>query len=104
LQGPAEPVEGGHDQGVASGDERQARGELRPVGVPAGFLLGEDPPQKDHDGFLAMRDQAAEDQERTAEQMRLSWEEGDQDPLIGALVAARRAKEEAEQQIRELLA
>jgi hypothetical protein len=35
----------GHDQGVASGDERQARGELRPVGVPAGFLFGEDPPQ-----------------------------------------------------------
>ena len=58
----------------------------------------------DHDGFQEMRAQAAEDQERTAEKLRLVWEEGDQDPLIYALVSARRAKEQAEQEIRELLA
>ncbi|MFD4208267.1 hypothetical protein ACFWRG_20005 [Micromonospora tulbaghiae] len=63
-----------------------------------------DPDQEDHDGFLAWREEVAHDQERTAESLRLAWDEGEQDPLIGALAAARRAKEEAEQQIRELLA
>jgi glutathione S-transferase len=63
-----------------------------------------EPGEEDHDGFLAMRDDAAQDQERTAEQLRISWEEGEQDPLIGALAAARRAKEEADEQIRQLLA
>ena len=63
-----------------------------------------EPGQEDHDGFLAWRDEAAEEQERAAEQLRLSWEECEQDPLIGALAQARRAKEEAEERIRELLA
>jgi glutathione S-transferase len=63
-----------------------------------------EPGEEDHDGFLAMRDEAAAEQQRTAESLRISWEEGDQDPLIGALVHARQAKEEAEQQIRALLA
>jgi hypothetical protein len=62
------------------------------------------PGQEDDEGFLAMRDDAAAEQERTVEQLQLGWEHGDQDPLIGALVDARRAKEQAEQRIRELLA
>lgn len=44
LQGPRQPVQRRHDQGVAGGHELQARGQLRPVGVPAGELLGEHPP------------------------------------------------------------
>jgi len=44
LQGPAEPVEGRDDEGVAGGHEREAGGELGPVGVLAGLLLGEDAP------------------------------------------------------------
>jgi len=63
-----------------------------------------EPGQEDHDGFLAMRDQAAEDQEHAVAQLQAGWEHGDQDPLVFALIRARRAKEEAEQQIRELLA
>lgn len=63
-----------------------------------------EPGEEDHDGFLALRDQAAEDQERAAEELRISWEHGDQDPLTGALAGARQAKERAEQEIRELLA
>ncbi|MFY1686183.1 hypothetical protein ACN265_32185 [Micromonospora sp. WMMD730] len=60
--------------------------------------------EEDRDGFLEWRRQAAEEQRDAAESLRLSWEEGDQDPLLGALSFARRTKEEAEQQIRELLA
>jgi hypothetical protein len=63
-----------------------------------------EPDEEEHDGFLEMRDQAARDQEETAEQLRVSWEEGEQDPLIYALADARRAKEQAEELIRELLA
>jgi glutathione S-transferase len=71
---------------------------LHPIPRPS------EPGEEDHDGFLAMRDEAVEDQARAAESLRLSWEEGEQDPLIGMLHAARRAKAEAEQRIRELLA
>ena len=63
-----------------------------------------EPGEEEHEGFLAMRDQIAADQERAAEQLRVSWEEGDQDPLIFALADARRTKELAEEQIRALLA
>jgi hypothetical protein len=63
-----------------------------------------DPGEEHDDGFLAARDEAAEDQERAAENLRAAWDGGDQDPLIGALAGARRAKEEAEQRIRELIA
>ncbi|EEP74650.1 hypothetical protein MCAG_04977 [Micromonospora sp. ATCC 39149] len=63
-----------------------------------------EPGEEDFDGFLAARDQAAEDQQHAVENLRAAWEEGDQDPLIGALATARRAKEEAEQRIRGLLA
>jgi hypothetical protein len=63
-----------------------------------------EPGQEDHDGFLAMRDEAAENQGRTAELLQNGWAHGDQDPLIFALIRARRAKEAAEEQIRELLA
>jgi hypothetical protein len=62
-------------------------------------------PGDEHDeGFRAMYDQAAQDQERAVEQLRLSWDHDDQDPLILALNRARQAKEQAEQEIRELLA
>ena len=60
--------------------------------------------EEDHDGFQEMREQVAREQEQAAEQLRLSWEEGDQDPLVFALADARRVKEQAEEQIRELLA
>jgi AraC-like DNA-binding protein len=63
-----------------------------------------EPGEEEHDGFLDMRAQAAQDQQETAEQLRLSWEEGQQDPLISALADARGAKEQAEELIRELLA
>ncbi|WP_221321004.1 hypothetical protein [Actinoplanes sp. L3-i22] len=63
-----------------------------------------EPDEDEHDGFFDMRDQAARDQEETAEQLRLSWEEGQVDPLIYALADARQAKEQAEELIRELLA
>ena len=56
------------------------------------------------DGFLALRDQIAEAQQSTLENLRIGWEHFDQDPLISALAGARRAKEQAEQEIRELLA
>jgi hypothetical protein len=60
--------------------------------------------EEDHDGFLAARDEAADEKQRTAQMLQDGWAYGDQDPLIFALAKARRAKEEAEQQIRELLA
>ncbi|MEU0157014.1 hypothetical protein [Micromonospora fulviviridis] len=63
-----------------------------------------EPGEEHDDGFLAARDQAAEDQEHTAENLRAAWDGADQDPLIGALASARYAKEEAEQRIRELIA
>lgn len=63
-----------------------------------------DPEAEDHDALFDQRELAGEDQERAAKQLRLSWEHGDQDPLIYALADARRSKELAEQQIRELLA
>jgi len=62
------------------------------------------PGEEEHDGFLEMRDEAARGQQETAEQLRVSWEEGQQDPLIYALADARRVKEQAEERIRELLA
>jgi hypothetical protein len=62
------------------------------------------PRASSHDGFIDMRDQAARDQEETAEQLRIAWEEGERDPLIYALADARPAKEQAEELIRELLA
>jgi hypothetical protein len=63
-----------------------------------------DPGEEQGDGFSAMHDQAVEDQERAAQMLRDGWAHGDQDPLTFALVRARQAKMEAEQQIRELLA
>lgn len=63
-----------------------------------------EPGEEHNDGFLASRDQAAERQERALENLRIGWEHFEQDPLISALTAARRAKEQAEQEIRELLA
>ncbi|MEU0156399.1 hypothetical protein [Micromonospora fulviviridis] len=71
---------------------------LHPIPQPSG------PGDEDYEGFLEWRHQVAEEQRQAEENLRLAWEEGDQDPLIGALAGARRAKEEAEQQIRELLA
>jgi glutathione S-transferase len=62
------------------------------------------PGEEDDDGFLAMRDEAAGEQERAAQQLQDGWVHGDQDPLISALIEARRAKEQAEKRIRELLA
>ncbi|GAA2531752.1 hypothetical protein [Pilimelia columellifera] len=56
------------------------------------------------DGFLALRDLVAESQENALENLRIGWEHAEQDPLISALAQARRAKELAEQEIRELLA
>ncbi len=35
--------------------------------------------------------------QRATEELRISWEHGDQDPLIGALAGARQAKERAEE-------
>ncbi|BCJ65649.1 hypothetical protein [Polymorphospora rubra] len=59
----------------------------------------------DHDdGFQAAMTDVMDDRERTAEDLRLSWEHDDHDPLIGALHSARRAKEQAEAQIRHLIA
>lgn len=63
-----------------------------------------EPGEEDHDGFLDMREAAVQGQQEIAEQLQVSWEEGDQDPLIGALAAACRAKEAAEAQVRALLA
>jgi ElaB/YqjD/DUF883 family membrane-anchored ribosome-binding protein len=57
-----------------------------------------------YDGLFDQYEQVADDQQQTAEHLRVSWEEGQQDPLIYALAAARRAKEEADEQIRQLLA
>ena len=62
---------------------------------------GTDP---DDDGFTAWRDELADYRRRTAEQMRLAAEEAHQDPLTSSLTFARRAKEDAEEQIRHLLA
>jgi glutathione S-transferase len=70
---------------------------LHPVPQP-------EPGDEDDDGFRAMYDEAVEDRERALDMLRLSWEHDDQDPLISALYGARRAKEQAEEQIRELLA
>jgi len=63
-----------------------------------------EPGEEDHEGFLAMRDEVAEEQTRTAQMLQDGWVHGDQDPLIFALIRARRAREQAERQIRELLA
>jgi hypothetical protein len=63
-----------------------------------------EPGEEEHDGFLEMRDQAGRERMETTEELRLLWEEGERDPLISALNGARRAKEHAEQEIRELLA
>lgn len=63
-----------------------------------------EPDEEEHEGLLEMRDQTAQDQEHTTEMLRLSWDEGQVDPLISALGDARRAKEQAEELIRELLA
>ncbi|MFG2060303.1 hypothetical protein ACGFIK_02665 [Micromonospora sp. NPDC048871] len=62
------------------------------------------PGDEHDDGFQAAAAEAFDAQQRTAENLRLSWEHGDQDPLIGALNTARRAKEQAEEQIRQLVA
>ena len=44
LQGTRQPVQRRHHQGVPGRHELQARGQLGPVGVAAGLLLGEDAP------------------------------------------------------------
>jgi len=43
LQRAGEPVQGGHDEGVAGLQELQRGAQLGPVGVLAGLLVGEDP-------------------------------------------------------------
>jgi hypothetical protein len=63
-----------------------------------------EPGENDHDGFIDMREQAAAERVETAAQLRLSWEEGEVDPLLAALGQARREKDAAEQLIRVLLA
>jgi hypothetical protein len=70
---------------------------LHPLPRPA-------PGELDHDGFIDMRERAAADRDETAEQLRLSWEEGAVDPLLAALAQAYREKQAAEQLIRQLLA
>ena len=41
-QGPGQPVQARHDQGVAGPQIVQAGRQLRPVGILAGQLVGED--------------------------------------------------------------
>ncbi|GAA2339180.1 hypothetical protein [Dactylosporangium salmoneum] len=60
--------------------------------------------QEDEAGFSMAEQHAIEDRCRAAEELRLAWEEGGIDPVVSALANARRAKEAAEQKIRELLA
>ncbi|MFD1083451.1 hypothetical protein [Micromonospora andamanensis] len=58
-----------------------------------------DPPDDDHDvdGYQAVLDQIAQDRADTVAQLRLAWEEGENDPLLATLASARRARERAEE-------
>ena len=63
-----------------------------------------DSPATDLDGYHAACQQTEQDRQDTISQLRLGWEEADLDPLVSALASARRAKEDAERQIRHLVA
>jgi hypothetical protein len=56
------------------------------------------------DGWSAVADQIAEERDRLGEQLRLGWEEGDVDPLLGQLAATRREMLAAERRMRLLIA
>jgi hypothetical protein len=56
------------------------------------------------EGFDEWRDEVLAERQQAEEALRASWDGGDQDPVLSALSAARRAKEEAEEQIRHLIA
>lgn len=79
---------------------------LTPFPTPPSATFHPDDPGADAavEGYEAARDAVADERARTEEQLRLAWEEGDQDPLLFALRTARRAKEQAEEEIRLLIA
>ena len=62
-------------------------------------------PEPGDDGWRDLVSQElAEERHETIESLRASWEHNDQDPLISALIGARIAKEQAEEEIRHLIA
>ena len=58
----------------------------------------------DLDGWSAVADQVQQEREELGEQLRLGWEEGDADPLLGLVAAARQEMLAAEQRMRLLIA
>jgi hypothetical protein len=71
---------------------------LNPMPEPDDLARGGD------DGYDAAVDACITERQLMVEQMRLAWDEGDVDPLLSAVAAARRARERAETEIRQLLA
>src|SRR4051794_26798377 len=60
--------------------------------------------QGDLDCWSAAADEVQREREELGEQLRLGWEEGDADPLLGLVAAARREMLAAEQRMRLLIA
>jgi hypothetical protein len=67
-----------------------------------------EPPAHTHvddvEGYDALRDEIVAERGHTLEQMRLGWDEGEIDPVLGAIASARRVQERAEADIRRLFA
>ena len=60
--------------------------------------------QDDLDGWSMVADQVQREREELGEALRLGWEEGDADPLLGLVAAARRDMLAAERRMRLLIA
>lgn len=56
------------------------------------------------DSFQEAAEAATAERLATVERLRLAWEEGEVDPVLDAVAAARRVRERAEEEIRQLLA
>jgi hypothetical protein len=65
-----------------------------------GAVSGED----DLDGWSMVADQVQREREELGEQLRLAWQEGDVDPLLGLVAQARREMLDAERRMRLLVA
>lgn len=63
-----------------------------------------DASENERDAFSATADEAEHNQRQYDQNLRLSWDEGGIDPLLGEIAATRRSMGELEAQLRQLLA
>src|SRR3712207_6074570 len=78
--------------------------DLTALLVPLPTYPGPAADEKEREVWSMVAEQVHQEREERAEQLRLAWEEGEVDPLLGEVAAARRQMLAAERRMRLLIA